>query len=176
MVKKHVIDCDKDPVIWFDAWSVESHTKMGKLAWKPDEIELYLSEKQKIGHIEGNELRKELEGKPVLNACVLDYLMEHPNLIPDSWKGKYIYFWGTIFRDADGNLFVEFLCWGGFRWFWSDRWLGRGWGGDEPAASLASMPSGSREISASGSLPLGLLEKRVKELEDWKEKITQALQ
>ena len=156
-MKKIIIDCDKKPTIRYEGWKIEEHKKMGKLKWNPDKIELYLSDKQKNGYIEGNELRKELEDKPVLNACVLDCLLEHPNLIPDSWKEKYVYFWGTIFRVSDGLLYVECLFWLGGRWNWRYDWLDYDWHGYDPAALLASYPSVSRKIDpdlALGALPL----------------------
>lgn len=61
---------------------------------------------------------KELEDQPVLNANVLDFLREHPELIPDEWKGKFTFFWGTIYRHRDGDLYVRCLYWDGGRWDW----------------------------------------------------------
>lgn len=136
VVKTHVIDCNADPHVP-ENWKVEEHIKGGELTWNPEKITLYLSDKQKGGVIEGNKLRKELKGKPVLNANVLDYLLKNPHLIPDEWKGKYIFFWGTIYRRSGGSLYVRCLCWGGGSWGWSYRWLVRDWGGGSPAAVLA---------------------------------------
>lgn len=135
---EHLIDCDADLVVP-NGWTLEEHKKGGQLQFDPAKIELFLSKKQQNGKvIEGNKLRKELEGKPVLNANVLDYLLAHPELIPDSWKGKRIYFWGTIFRHSDGNLCVRSLHWYGCQWNWLDFWLDDDWNGYEPAAVLAS--------------------------------------
>lgn len=64
----------------------------------------------------GHNLKKKLEGQPVLPVHVLDYLLEHPEIIPESWKGKVIFFWGTIYRYAVGNLCVRFLNWLGIVW------------------------------------------------------------
>ena len=133
VIKTHIIDCDANPYVP-DGWKVEEHIKGGELRWNPDEVELYLCDKQKSGTIKGTELRKLLKGKPVLNACVLDYLLANPQLIPEEWKGKAVFFWGTIYRDSCGSLYVRCLCWGGGRWSWGDRWLGYGFGGDGPAA------------------------------------------
>ena len=87
VIKRHIIDCDATPFVP-DGLKVEEHTPGGRFEWNPDEIKLYLSDKQRSGSIDGNKLHKELAGKPVLNANVLDYLLAHPNLIPDEWKGK----------------------------------------------------------------------------------------
>ena len=119
---KHIIDLNADPFVP-DNWKVEEHIKGGLLEWHPSKVAFYLSAQQKGGSIKGNKLRKELKGKPVFNACLLDYLLAHPQLIPESWKGKYICFWGTVYRDSDGNLFVRCLYWFGGHWCWSYYWL-----------------------------------------------------
>ena len=138
----HVIDLDADPFVP-DGWKVEEHHKGGSFTWNPNAVEFYLSEPQRKGKwIEGNELRTELAGKPVLNANVLDYLLAHPYLNPESWKKdeqgriRYILFWGTIYRRPDGGLCVRCLCWSGGRWSWGYRWLGRDWSDDSPAARV----------------------------------------
>lgn len=130
---EHVIDCDADPYIP-DGWKVEEHIKGGQFTWDSRKVELFLSQKQKKGSMGGNELRQELKGKPVLNAIVLDYLLAHPELIPEEWKGKYIFFWGTIYRHSDGGLCVRYLSWDDGQWGWGYFWLGSGWDDYDPAA------------------------------------------
>lgn len=144
---EHIIDCDAMSGILAD-WKKEEHRKMGKVKLELRNGKLYvngteairyLSEKQKSGGvIEGNKLRKELANKSVLNACVLDYLLKHPELIPEEWKNGLTYFWGTIFRRPGGDLDVAYLGWHGGGWHWYYGWLGRDWRGREPAACLAS--------------------------------------
>ena len=121
---EHLINCDADPFIP-EGWRVEEHQKSGQINFNPTKTELYLSKKQKNGVISGNDLRKELKGKSVLNANVLDYLLAHPRLIPDSWKGKYVFCLGTVYRNSYGRLFVRGLCWNGAKWYWLWLWLGR---------------------------------------------------
>ncbi len=141
--EQHVIDCDAQPFVP-DGWSVEEHQKGGSFKWDKgnQRSALYLSKGQAgSSYIEGNKLRKELadKGIPVLNANVLDYLRINQHLIPEEWKGKYVFFWGTVYRNRHGNLCVRCLCWGDGRWDWSYRWLGRGWDGNgRPAAVRAS--------------------------------------
>jgi len=132
VVKKHLIDCDAPPSVP-DGWEVVEHKPGGKLEFDPAKIELYLCAEQKQGSIEGHELRKKLEGKPVLNACVLDYLLKHQELISEEWKDKYIFFWGTIYRSPGGDLCVRCLVWYGDEWHWGDGWLGSQWSGVDPA-------------------------------------------
>lgn len=143
-ITEHIIDCDTDPFVP-KGWTVESHTKGGQLVFDPVKVKLYLSPNQQSGHyIEGNKLRKELANEPVLNANVLDYLLKNPYLIPEEWKWdeqgntRYIFFWGTIYRNSRGSLYVRDLCWNDGSWIWGARWLGGGWGGSDPAAVFAS--------------------------------------
>lgn len=134
---EHSIDCDVAPMIP-DRWSVEEHQKGGMLQFDISKVNLYLSRKQKTGNIEGNELREELKDKKVLNANVLDYLLANQYLIPEEWKGKVVFFWGTIYRSSRGNLYVRCLGWYGAEWRWRDGWLSHGFRADNPAALLAS--------------------------------------
>lgn len=135
---EHIIDCDATPYVP-DGWKVEEHQKGGTFKWNATQVELYLTGGQKNGNVvEGNKLRKELAGKPVLNANVLDYLLARPHLIPEEWKGKYVFFWGTVYRDSDGSLCVRYLYWGGGGWGWSGHWLDCDWDGHDPTALRAS--------------------------------------
>lgn len=139
-VVKHLIDCDADPFLPNDWKKVEEHRKAGQLEWDPTKVKLYLSECQQNGKfINGHDLRKELTGRPVLNACVLDYLLAHPELIPDEWKGKVVFFWGTIYCVSVGNLCVRYLYWSGDGWHGRYNWLDGDWIGSNPAALLASI-------------------------------------
>jgi hypothetical protein len=139
---KHVIDLDANPMVP-DGWSVEEHQRGGSFKWNPAKVAPYLSKKQ-MGNkrIEGNKLRKELEGKFVFNACLLDYLLAYPQLIPEEWKGKTFFFWGTIYRrNSDGNLCVRCLLWYDRSWDWGCYWIDDNFfdfDGDNPAAVLAS--------------------------------------
>jgi hypothetical protein len=135
--REHV-DLDADPFVP-DSWSVEEHQKGGQFTWDAAKVSLYLSKKQQNGKgIEGNKLREELKDRPVFNANLLDYLLAHTHLIPEEWKGKAVFFWGTIYRDRDGDLRVRCLIWGDGRWLWNALWLCLGWRARHPAAVPAS--------------------------------------
>lgn len=139
-VQQHTIDCDATPFIP-GGWSVEEHRKGGRLIWDKaaQARALYLSPNQQNGGRDvGHKLREELKSQPVLNACVLDYLLANPTQIPDEWKGRYIFFWGTISRDSEGFLYVRYLYWDGDQWDWGDYWLNSDWNDDGPAAVSAS--------------------------------------
>ena len=133
---ENFIDCDSDPFV-FEDWEVEEHKKGGMFKFNPEKISLYLSKQQKKGSIGGHDLRKDLADKPVMNANVLDYLLAHPKLIPKEWKGKYIFFWGTIYRCSDRRLYVRYLYWDGSECYCHYRWLDSDFNSGGPAA-LAS--------------------------------------
>lgn len=119
----YLIDCDAAPFIP-EGWAVEEHLQGGQFSFSVDKVNLYLSKKQKKTSVVGNDLWEELKDKAVLNANVLDYLLAHPELMPDSWKGKAVFFWGTIYRGAHGRLDVRYLYWDGRQWRWGCSWLG----------------------------------------------------
>lgn len=106
-----LIDCDASPFVP-DGWKIEEHRKCGQFKFDPAKVGFYCSPEQKGENlIEGNDLRKELAGKPVMNACVLDHLLVNTNLIPENWKSIWVYFWGTVYCDPEGDLCVRRLCW-----------------------------------------------------------------
>lgn len=111
----HFINCDAAPFIP-EGWGVEENRK-GGVKHLPENIVLYLAKKQEKEIVSGYDLRKELADKPVFNANMLDWLLAHPELIPDSWKGQCVFFWGTIYRDFS-RLYVRFLHWDGNQWRW----------------------------------------------------------
>lgn len=151
MIPKHIINTDQSPYIPNKDWKVEEHVKNGTV--DVSKIALWFSEEQKKGYIEGNKLRKQI--KYPLNANVLDHLLRHPEFIPEEWKGKAVYFWGTIYRDSDGDLYVRCLYWNDGQWLWYYGWLGHGWRAGSPAAVPASTLDLEPQAS-SDSLPLEL--------------------
>lgn len=100
--------------------SLESH--LGGSPWEFDstKVTLYLADSQKEKSITGYALRKELNNHLTLNANVLDYLLLRPELIPEDWKDKTIYFWGTIYSDyseSEGDLCVRYLYCKASKWY-----------------------------------------------------------
>ncbi|MDQ7814550.1 MAG: hypothetical protein RDU25_01965 [Patescibacteria group bacterium] len=147
--QRFIIDCDEAPYIP-KGWEIRPEDQLpgavgGLLKFDPSQILLHLEEGQMDGRtIVGFELDQELLGKPLLKANVLDHLLVNTNLIPEAWKvdehgrARFVYFWGTIYRDSDGDLYVRCLCWSGSQWDWNYDWLGDGFEEQNPAAILAS--------------------------------------
>lgn len=137
-VLDHVIDCDANPFVP-NGWKVKEHQKGGQFKWDATKVSLWLADGQKNGEwLEGNKLCKELKGKSVYNANLLDYLLANPTLIPEEWKGKYVFFWGTIYRSSSGRLCVRYLYWHGYGWSGYCHWLVLYWRGFNPAVVPAS--------------------------------------
>ena len=129
----HVINCCVYPRIP-KGFRIEQHLRSGEFFWDSSKIKLYLCEKQKKDSIGGHKLRQKLQGKAVLNANVLDYLLANPYLIPKDWKGKFVFFWGTIYANPHGILYVRYLCWGSDRrWIWNNHCLGDDYNNKCPA-------------------------------------------
>ena len=143
VVKRHVIDTNADPFVP-EGWKVEEHQTTGPrntglVEWNPSKVSLWLASGQQNGKsMQGHKLRTEVAKKSPFNANVLDYLLANPHLIPEEWKGKYVFFWGTIYRDRGEDLCVRCLYWRVVRWDWSNGWLGNDFLGDSPAALPAS--------------------------------------
>lgn len=135
---EYIIDCDADPLI-SDGWRVVEHCKNGQMKWDPENISLYLSKEQHNDKgVVGHELYEKLKKKKRLNANVLDFLFANPLLIPEKWKNKFIFFWGTIYLFSDGHRYVRRLyCFGGVKWTWDYCWLDRAFDGNCPAALSA---------------------------------------
>lgn len=53
-----------------------------------------------------------------------EWLLEHQNQIPESWRGTYIVFPGTVWHDSGSDSRLPYLLWYGGRWCLHFRWLG----------------------------------------------------
>lgn len=159
------------PKIPYDGWKIESDNK--NCEYK--NMVLHLEQEQKDGYIKGEILVERFKEKG-LSASVLDYLLENLSKIPEDWKTdkngvlQRIYFWGTIFRDSRGRLYVRYLVWRGGKWQSHYDWLGYGWDDDNPAAVSSTLP-----LDTETSLNPLDLEKRLKIVEDKLEKISEIL-
>ncbi|MFA6604337.1 MAG: hypothetical protein WCT10_05930 [Patescibacteria group bacterium] len=143
-----MIDCDSRPFIP-DGWSIKPEDQLanrvrGQIEFDPAKIAFHLDAAQKKGTIRGSSLKKKLAGATVYGAQVLDYLLAHPDLIPESWKTnehdctRNVFFWGTIYRNYFGLLFVRCLYWDDDRWGWFSYCVGHDFDGQDPAAVFAS--------------------------------------
>ena len=107
---------------------------------------------------DATEAAKTIGAKKIINLSNTDYVydsdtkknpdakkiekiswIEYRKLIPEEWKGKYVFFWGTIYRNSGGYLNVRYLYWGGDSWSWDYDWLDDDFHGHNPATLSASI-------------------------------------
>ena len=127
-----------------EGWSIVERRTDG-LYVDGKKIVLHLSKRQRNGkRLKGYELREELTGKLVLNANILDALLHNRHLILEDWKKdengntRYIFFWGTIYRNSGGGLYVRYLYFSGGEWYSDYDWLDYAWHSIDPSAVRAS--------------------------------------
>jgi hypothetical protein len=146
-LNEYLIDCDADPFIP-EGWSIREKDQLtnrvrGQLKWDLDKVKFLLHPEQEKGVISGRKLHDWLTDKPVYCANVLDYLLANPHLIPEGWKDKRVFFWGTIYHNADGGLDVRYLCWKWGRWVWRYLWIESGWYSHSPCCSARKLNLGT---------------------------------
>ncbi|MES2060168.1 MAG: hypothetical protein V4438_04010 [Patescibacteria group bacterium] len=140
-----MIDTDKEPAPYGLLWTIaENFNKRGIIKWDKKRFKdaLFIHSMQMDGSIRGNDLFEYFKEKhtPVLNAAVWEYLKDNPTQIPEEWKKKeggneqYIFFWGTIDRSPQGNLYVRYITWTGGNWAAGSYLLSGNWHEDFPAA------------------------------------------
>ncbi len=143
-VKDHVIvPCDKKPFCP-DGAKVYKHQEFAPMKWDRERIVLFVTNAQQNEFVEGNKLKDELTRKDLrpLNANFLDFLLENPHLIPDSFgrKGTEVHFWGTIYQSGPRKLrLVRFLTRQEKNenvWTWRFRSIGDNFYSFHPAAVL----------------------------------------
>lgn len=143
--KGGTIDTNKKPLVFEPLWTIAEHWScQGAIRWDRNKFNdsLFLHPLQIDGSIRGNDLFEFFKEKntPVLNASVWQYLKEHNDEIPESWKfsdkkgEQYIFFWGTIDRSNAGDLYVRYLSWSGGNWVFSNYLMSGNWHEDFPSA------------------------------------------
>jgi hypothetical protein len=144
-VIEHFIDCSlpsQNPDLRKEQMkmTISTHCFKGILKWdrnaQKDALYQYVSPR------DADMVKRELEDNEVvvLPDNVLDYLLAHPRIIPDEWKGKYVCFWGTIYHDEGGCFYVRCLDWEkeAKKWGWHYSWSKNGFSHLSPAALPAS--------------------------------------
>lgn len=80
-----------------------------------DQKNLVLIDSSKIGTT-----LKQGTGVDVLNSDVMFSLLNDPSLIPDTWKDKRVFFFGTILKFPNGKECVPYLY---FNKVWNSSYL-----------------------------------------------------
>ncbi|EKD67871.1 MAG: hypothetical protein ACD_48C00174G0003 [uncultured bacterium] len=102
-------------------WTLHKHIGKGVLDLDPSKLELFYAPRGNFYELVWLPffLHKLKKGKiPILNDSVLDYLLDHPEIIPESWKtGRddklvtRIDFLGTEYRSPSGEIHVRGIMW-----------------------------------------------------------------
>lgn len=147
----HFVDLSKFPFLP-DGWELANHDSLrntrdgsiceGRLLLDTRKIVLYRDRDQSSSPgIQGTLLKERLREKKNLNANVLEYLLKHPDLIPESWRldsrgqAQCIWFWGTSYRNSEGVPVVRGMVWrDNLAWVADHIWLGKLLGRSEAAA------------------------------------------
>jgi hypothetical protein len=140
-MEKVVIDLSKNPklsyvgdIVRFDAVVRNETGTVVPVEELLDKVNLHLSDEQMSSGIIGRILLENLPKKiKLLTAVVLDWLMNNQKYIPESWKGKYTFFAGTVFL-KDGVEVIRGIYYGAYGWATCYRWLDRGFYIDSPLA------------------------------------------
>lgn len=90
------VDCDAEPFVP-EGWRVEKHVKGGFLDAESIQVALSLP-----------------AGEVPYNANLLDYLLAHPELVPEKWEHSAVIFTGTIYHWLGASC-VRYLN-GGANW------------------------------------------------------------
>ncbi len=103
------------------------------------DIQLVTMLKDGETYVRGEEklLRLKASGKIRLDAKVFQTFWENNDLIPESWRGKTVFFDGTVLRRPNGDRCVLCLCWNGVKCHWYCYWLEHDWDVRNPSAFLA---------------------------------------
>lgn len=113
------------------------------IEWDPSRIVLKRLDEQTRGVVAGTGVLKGLSSQNTMSANVLDFLCGNTKLIPEGWRDKTVFFWGTIYANDVGRRCVRAICYapGGKHLLMFDRWLDQIWGPDDYAAILTDLPS-----------------------------------
>ena len=139
---EYLIDAYKDPFVPVGLCLLD-HRRRGNqwnpcTKWDLSKIWLYQSKRQsgKYGRNEGERVLEAIELYVSLNANYLDYLLAHPEIIPEKWDQKFqfgtefvnshLFFADTIYADVDDleKKFIRCLYRDQGVWKGSFRWIG----------------------------------------------------
>jgi len=115
----------------YEGWELKSDN--GKMLVGTVTLELFEVLQEGDGdYISGDEMMKRAQKLGVdWNQKTAEFLLTNQHLIPESWRGYYIIFPGTVWQGSDGCHRVPYLHWRGRRWALDFYWLGYDWGEDD---------------------------------------------
>lgn len=148
-----------DPATFIGSgWSIEEQDErslaLGEIDLTEIQFETTLKKGEKLIKGEDKLRRLKDDGRIRLDAGIFKTLLENQILIPEKWKEQtngnttYVFFDGTVLRNADGDRCVLFLYWLDGEWDWYYYWLDNDWSADDPSAVLASSTLKSESLAS----------------------------
>lgn len=109
-----------------DGWTKLEDVPFDGKSFVPDIVEFLKPNESSVNGEVMKQRAKELGAH--LGQAHAEYLLDHQELIPTEWRGKYyLTFAGTVWQDGFGRRFVAYLYWGGDRWYLHFYWLEDVW-------------------------------------------------
>lgn len=109
------------------------HQAGGQFDFDPQRVNCYLSPQQcESSLIKGVDLLTQLEGQNCFNTNMLDWYLNNTQHIPEDFKGKIVFFWGTVYCQRDEE-YVRCLLWDNDKWRSSQSSVWNSWGPNAPA-------------------------------------------
>jgi len=135
-LESHNVDLDTEPFVPY-GWSVVEHHKGGQVRmnlWRASYLELYYTNRQ---FVSGYDVLVDAGVARVANANLLDFFLDHSELIPMSWENGYekgIYFFGTVYSNSWGRPTVRGMVFKDGTWSKCCGYLDRRWDGPDGSA------------------------------------------
>ena len=134
----HVVDGDAAPIT-LRGTRVDSHMPTGFFKWDPMRIQTFVTraqlDRREATGVNGWNLRRLLQGMPVFNMNILEFIRKNKELAPEEWKRFRLYAWGTIL--VSDEVFVPGIKWAGWGWDWCGKALYNTFGTEDAALVLA---------------------------------------
>lgn len=89
---------------------------------------------------------EEISDKQALNVNVLNFLLEHPGLIPENWKHENVLFPGTIFGSGEDDQLAVYLYYYAGKWKWGKQRLGNDRWAPNKLKAFCQLTSGTAAV------------------------------
>ncbi len=95
-------------------WDTTTFKRQGTLMWEPSRLSIFQIPLQLEGYsgIQGTQIFKAAEAQPVPNINLMQFLLQHPFLVPEWVKdGWYLYFPIPVYWERRGPAYVRYIYW-----------------------------------------------------------------
>lgn len=117
-----LLDCNREPPLQFEqCGELRKYTLKGegtqhryhgrvRLEYRDDQLYIDGAEVSRLqsrgqerhkGQWTGEDLRIQIQNERLVNGCVWEFLLSHPEFIPTDWKRGHTHFFGTVLRSTE---------------------------------------------------------------------------